>query len=142
MTTRTRGHCLCGATNFDYGGAPAWSCYCHCDDCRRNCAAPVVAWIGVATQDFRWTGQSPQIYASSPGVKRQFCKTCGTPMAFEAAHYPSLVHLYTATLDTPDQVQPTFHVWGHDQIPWLHLRDDLKRYPRSLHYVSHMLQGD
>lgn len=39
----TRGYCQCKATAWEFTGAAAWQCYCHCDDCRRNCAAPVVA---------------------------------------------------------------------------------------------------
>ena len=43
----TKGHCLCKKTTWEYAGEQTWACYCHCDACRRNCAAPVVAWLGV-----------------------------------------------------------------------------------------------
>ncbi|MEL7025760.1 MAG: GFA family protein [Pseudomonadota bacterium] len=126
------GRCLCGQTRWAFTGSPTWSCYCHCDDCRRNCAAPVVAWLGVNVENFRWTGSKPKVFESSPGVRRHFCDTCGTPMAFEADHYPGGMHLYAATLDDPQDFEPTFHVFCHSQLPWLALHDDLPKYPRSL----------
>ena len=43
----TNGRCLCGKTSWAFEGEVSWCCYCHCDDCRRNCGAPVVAWLGV-----------------------------------------------------------------------------------------------
>ena len=128
----TKGHCFCGAVTYEFTGERIWECYCHCDDCRRNCAAPVVAWYGVPRENFKWTGETPKIYESSKGVKRHFCGTCGTPMAFIADHYPESVNLYTATLDDPTEFNPTFHVFAGDQLPWLSMDDDLEKYPRSL----------
>ncbi len=126
------GHCLCGKTRFEYEGKETWACYCHCDDCRRNCAAPVVAWLGVPARNFRWTGQAPKTLRSSSGVYRHFCKTCGTPMGFEADHYPGGMHLYAPTLDDPTQFKPTFHVNYQSKLPWLQMNDDLPKYEGTL----------
>ncbi|MEL7302003.1 MAG: GFA family protein [Pseudomonadota bacterium] len=128
----TTGRCLCGATSWEFDGAPVWSCYCHCDDCRRNCAAPVVAWLGAPRELFRWTGAAPRTFQSSPGVARHFCADCGTPLGFEADHYPGDMHLYAASLDDPAEFTPEFHVFWTARLPWLPLKDDLPKYPRSL----------
>ena len=125
------GHCLCGYVAFTYSGPDNWSCYCHCDDCRRNCAAPLVAFIGVNLDVFHWqtaTGKPPKFYPSSPGVKRYFCDQCGTPMAFQADYYPGEIHLYAPTLDDPSQFQAECHVHYREKLPWLHLGDDLPQY--------------
>ncbi len=126
-----RGHCLCGAVSWEYEGKETWACYCHCDDCRRNCAAPVTAFIGVPLGSFRWTGATAKSYASSPGVQRHFCDTCGTPMAFEAEHYEEEIHLYAASLDKPEDFEPKFHVHYEERLPWLHMNDDLEKYDGS-----------
>ena len=128
----TRGHCLCKQTSWEFEGDVDWSCYCHCDDCRRNCSAPVVAWFGVPSDRFRWTGAAPKTYASSPGVRRRFCGTCGTPMAFEADHYPGVMNLYTASLEHPETLAPQFHVYTQGALPWLSLSDDLDRHEGTL----------
>ena len=128
----TKGHCLCGEVRWEYSGEQIWACFCHCDDCRRNCAAPGVAWFGVPMENFKWTGAVPKIYESSAEVERHFCGTCGTPMGFVAAHYPGDMHLYAATMDDPTDFHPTFHVFAGEQLPWLSMEDDLTKYPRSL----------
>ena len=128
----TRGHCFCGEVSWEYSGDRIWECYCHCDDCRRNCAAPVVAWFGVPRENFKWTGAKTKIYESSKGVHRHFCGTCGTPMGFFADHYPESANLYTATLEDPTEFNPTFHVFAGDQLPWLPMQDELQKYPKSL----------
>ena len=128
----TKGQCLCGKTRWMYQGAPAWACYCHCDDCRRNCAAPVVAWLGVSQANFKWLGEVPGNHESSPGVRRHFCATCGSPMGFEAGHYPGGMHLYAASLENPEDFKPEFHVNYGSKLPWLRMEDDLPKYDGTL----------
>ena len=126
-----KGHCLCGQVGWSYSGESTWACYCHCDDCRRNCAAPVVAFIGVRIEDFQWTGSTPAVYESSPGVKRLFCSSCGSPMAFQAERYTGEIHLYAASLENPEDFKPDFHVHSREKLSWLSLQDDLPKHPHS-----------
>ena len=128
----TQGHCLCGKTRWEYEGDPSWGCYCHCDDCRRNCAAPVVAWLGVPLASFKWTGQAPKTIESSKGVFRHFCNDCGSPLGFEADHYPGGMHLYAASMDEPQNFQPTFHVNYQSKLPWFEMSDDLPKHDGTL----------
>lgn len=107
--TKTAGHCFCGAVTFAYSGPQTWACYFHCTDCRRNCAGPVVAFLGTPLDGFDWTGQTPKQYYSSKGVTRHFCDTCGTPMAFQADHYTGEIHLYAATLTNPTEFKLNSH---------------------------------
>jgi len=128
----TRGFCLCKKTSWRFSGDPSWACYCHCDDCRRNCGAPVVAWLGVPVSAFEWTGDEPKTFESSKGVSRYFCGTCGSPMAFQAEHYEGEIHVYAASLENPEGFKPTFHVFAQRKLPWLGLQDDLTKYDSSL----------
>lgn len=125
-----QGRCLCGQLKWEAKGPETWACYCHCDDCRRHCGAPVVAFIGVEISGFEWIGR-PKGYASSPGVIRSFCGTCGSPMAFQAEHYPGEIHVHAAQLVEPQAFSPDFHVHYREHLPWLSLSDDLKKYEGS-----------
>jgi len=127
----TKGHCLCGSVRWEYSGSQTWACHCHCVDCRRNCAAPIVSFIGVPLGRFTWTGATPKAYQSSPGVQRHFCDACGTPMAFQADHYVGEIHIYAASLEHPETFKPEFHVHYGTKLPWLHLDDTLPKYPHS-----------
>ncbi len=130
--TRT-GHCLCSAVTYQIQGPETWACHCHCASCRRQTASPVTTFLGIPMDRFEWTGQQPKTYASSPGVNRSFCGTCGTPMAFRAARYENEIHLYAATLAHPEFFEPTFHVHYNEHLPWLVLDDDL---PKHMQFAS------
>jgi len=132
----TKGYCFCKETRWEYQGDEKWSCYCHCDDCRRNCAAPIVAWLGVPLENFKWTGLKPNSFRSDDGVIRHFCGKCGSPMGFEADHYPGGMHLYAASLEKPEDFKPTFHVNYESKLPWLAMEDDLIKHKGTLFQSS------
>lgn len=125
------GHCLCGAVRFAFDGAPAWTGHCHCDSCRRNCSAPFTTFFGIARDRLRWTGAAPQVHESSPGVRRLFCRTCGTPMAYDADWDKRNIHLYAASLEDHSRIAPSFHVHHAEAVPWVTLGDDLVRHPQG-----------
>jgi hypothetical protein len=126
--TRT-GHCLCGAVGFAIDGPENWGGFCHCDSCRRATGAPVAAFLGVPNGSWRWTGALPRDYASSPGVIRQFCPTCGSPVTYRTAALPDETHFYAALLDHPAEFVPTAHYHWDEHLPWLPLVDDLPHKP-------------
>jgi hypothetical protein len=128
MTPSRHGRCLCGRIGFEWYGEPNWVAYCHCESCRRNTASPATAFFGVPVSAFRWTGDTPEAYVSSPGVRRSFCARCGTPMAFEADAFPGEIHLYVATLDDPNSLRPAGHVHTGEQLDWFEILDDLPRF--------------
>lgn len=123
-----KGHCHCGAVFWESSAPVAWSCYCHCEDCRRNCAAPVTAFIGIPHDAVRWGGEAPKTYRSSKGVERLFCGTCGTQMAYRNARDTANLHLYTATLENPAALPPRFHVFHAEHLGWLNINDSLPRF--------------
>lgn len=53
-------------------------------------------------------------------------------MAYEADHYPGGMHLYAASLENPENFQPTFHVNYQSKLSWLKIDDDLPKYDGTL----------
>ncbi|MEM9097149.1 MAG: GFA family protein [Pseudomonadota bacterium] len=127
MNSQT-GRCLCGSVTFRFSGTPLWQAHCHCESCRKSCSAPVTSFLGVRDGDWEWTGEAPQVYERSPGVRRYFCARCGSQMAYAADKFPGEIHFYAASLDDVDAYAPTFHVFAGEAVPWLHFQDDLPRY--------------
>ncbi len=124
------GHCLCGAIAFEYDGPENWRGYCHCDSCRRATASPVTAFMGVPNGHWKWTGAQPSTYASSPGVTRSFCPTCGSPVAYQTADMPDEIHFYAALLNDPGGYRPQAHFHWDEHLSWLEITDTLdKRTP-------------
>lgn len=128
MTT-TRGHCLCGAVRYEYDGPENWRAHCHCESCRRATSSPMTSFLGVPRKAFRFTGQEPASYQSSPGVQRRFCAACGSPMAYESERWPDEIHLYAASLERPEEYRAQAHVHFAEHLPWFDTTDDLPRKP-------------
>ncbi|MDH3712359.1 MAG: GFA family protein [Gammaproteobacteria bacterium] len=121
------GHCLCGQVRFSFAEPPLWCGYCHCESCRRNTGAVVATFIGVDSERFQRTGPVAS-YASSPGVIRDFCRVCGTPLTYRADRFPGETHIYLSTLDEPDRFKPEFHVFCAEKIAWFDTNDKLPRH--------------
>lgn len=129
--SKKRGRCLCGAVTFDYEGPENWRGYCHCESCRRNTSSPVTTFFGVPRDACRFGGDTLAVYQSSPGVRRSFCRRCGTPMAYETDKLPDEIHFYAASLEAPANFTPDFHVFYSERLPWFEVADDLPRHPRG-----------
>jgi len=132
MTSVERtGHCLCGAVRFAARGEPKWVAHCHCESCRRATSAAFATYAGYPADAVTWTAATPRSYASSPGVTRTFCANCGTPMSFAGERWPGEIHLFAASFDAPESLSPQVHVHAEEQLPWVHLGDDLPRIAKN-----------
>lgn len=130
--TKGAGRCLCGAVRYKFDPtAVIWAAYCHCESCRRATSAPVAAWFGVRASAWRWVGQTPAEHASTPGVLRRFCSTCGSPMSYESSRWPDEIHGLIATLDDPGAVAPTMHVYHAERLCWFETSDTFPRHAGS-----------
>jgi len=134
---RGSGRCLCGAVRYEFAGPPNWQAHCHCESCRRACSAPFTSYFAISTGKWRWTGAPPAVHVSSPGVKRHFCATCGTPMAFEGESWPGELHFFAASLTDPAAFQPSAHVHWNERLAWGAQDDGLARYR-----TPHRMGGD
>jgi hypothetical protein len=121
------GGCLCGAVRYRLMAAPRHAMLCHCRSCRLATGAPVVAWLTVPAAAFAWTGAAATFHASSPGVRRSFCGTCGTSLTYEHDERPDEVDVTTGSLVAPEAVAPTFHGWTDHALSWLRFGDTLPR---------------
>jgi hypothetical protein len=97
--------------------------------CRRAAGAPVVASLTVANESFAWTTGQPAVYRSSEKAERLFCPKCGTQLAFRDE--PDYLDVTLASLDNPEAVRPSYHIWITSRISWFEIADDLPRYPGS-----------
>jgi hypothetical protein len=88
----------------------------------------MTTWISAPRGAFRFTRGTPAYYASSEGVRRGFCATCGSQLTYENARIPDEVHLYAVSLADPSTVAPTRHVFVGEQLPWFEVADELPRF--------------
>ena len=135
MTNRREvtGGCLCGDIRFKLSETPRLIEYCHCESCRKAVGAPVMAWAGVALEQFEILDGNPGRYSSSQSVERTFCKRCGTSLTIFIEEFPEEVYVSICALDDPTAMPPGVHIWRADRLPWFETADDL---PRFLQFKS------
>lgn len=125
------GGCLCGAIRYEAHGEPLWVAHCHCADCRRACGAAFVTYAGYPLGKVQFVKDTPASANTSEGTVRQFCGACGSPMSYHASRWPDEIHIFVGTLDKPEAFTPKMHVYTKEQLPWVHLADDLPRRPET-----------
>jgi hypothetical protein len=119
MTTLSTGGCLCGAVRFRLTGAPYEIDYCHCASCRRHTGAPVSVFLDLKRKDVEFTKGTPAYYASSPGVRRGFCGTCGSTLTYET---DDEIHIHIGAMDRPQDFAPHGKAsFPEERLPWFHL---------------------
>lgn len=131
MIQELLGGCLCGALRYRIQGKPFAADYCHCVHCQKIAGAPVMAWMDFEVSQFAWLCGQLKEYASSPEVRRGFCGHCGATLSFRHLQHPSYLTLAITSLDTPDLVVPTYHIYTSQQRTWCTIQDDLPRFEKE-----------
>jgi len=124
------GGCRCGAVRFEAEVEPHHISYCHCTDCRRATGAPVSAFVGFPADGVRFTAGEPRPYENGP-VRRSFCATCGSPVAYDDARLANQIWFMLGAMDHPENYKPTLHAYVGEQLRYVHMPDDLPRHVRS-----------
>jgi GNAT superfamily N-acetyltransferase len=125
------GRCFCGAIRYRAASRPSEVSYCHCSICRRTSGAPMVAWATFARDALTFVSGTPAELRSSDTAVRTFCSACGTALTFRELARPRLIDVTVCSLEHPDAIAPTEHIWTSSQLPWLNVEDDLPRFPRA-----------
>lgn len=123
------GSCLCGSIKYEITGSIQEAVHCHCLMCQKAHGAAFATYAKVLWSEFTVTGGSEHLasFESSPGVKRTFCRRCGSTLQFireGRAHFS----LAIATLDTDPGVKPSYQVWTSSKAPWWDLQEGLLSY--------------
>ena len=113
-----KGHCLCGAVRFVARGQPRFISNCHCETCRRASSAPSVTWAGFREDEVTIEGETIVAYQSSPGVTRNFCGRCGSPIAFRGERWSGEVHLPVCAFAAPEDMAPDSDHFEAEKLPW------------------------
>jgi len=125
------GHCLCGAVRYECGELVSPPTFCHCESCRRASGAHVVAWATVKRSSFRVVHGALRKYRSSERATREFCERCGTPVTYANVDSPDTIDITIASLEAPDAIEPTAHVWMSDALKWDRPQDAHPKFSHS-----------
>ena len=123
-----RGSCLCGGIQFEATEVPLIA-LCHCSMCRKANGAPFESGAAVPSVDFKLTKGRDliQVYESSPGTRRAFCRLCGSRAPSESVDGEFYV-VPAGLLDDDPGVKPAFHMFVGSKAPWWEISDDLPQF--------------
>ncbi|HEK1688134.1 MULTISPECIES: GFA family protein [Pseudomonas] len=125
MNDVQEGGCHCGALRYRLEGDLTDVAHCHCSICRRASGGLVVTWLTLPRKGFQWMAGEPKRYVAPASCTRFFCGDCGAHVALETTHSPLSIDVTVGTLDRPEQVRASRHIWTGSRLPWLHLDEEL-----------------
>jgi hypothetical protein len=126
-----KGHCLCGAIEYEVAPPFTNQTVCHCSMCRRAAGSPMVGWFTVPRGAYKVIAGTPRSYRSSAHAVRTFCAGCGTPLTFESVRFPEETDVTTCSLDDPEALPPRDHTRAATKLSWVKLDDGLPAYPEQ-----------
>ena len=129
--SKISGQCYCGETRITAKCGPQAVALCHCVDCRRITSAPVAAFAAFAEAEISFAPDEGQDVVVSPGVRRTFCRTCGTTLTGRYDYLPGTVYVGVGLLDQADELEPELHSHDGQRLKWLHIDDTLPRFEGS-----------
>jgi len=126
------GGCMCGTVRYELQSEPFDCGWCHCRTCQLASGSPAMVFATVPAADLRWTKGAEHVrrVSSSSFGQRSFCGQCGTPFLMEVDHQPETVDFTVATLDQPEKLKPSFHIFWGSRIGWFEPSDDLPRHDK------------
>ena len=64
-------------------------------------------------------------------VTRSFCAVCGSPIAYIDQRLEGRVFFMLGAMDRPANYPPTLHAYAREQLPFVHMPDELPRHPKT-----------
>jgi len=123
----TRGSCLCGAVRYTVTGPLRDVVACHCTQCRKQSghffaatSAPREAITVEGAENVTW-------YDSSSGIRRGFCKTCGSHLFWDSGISPTMTFL-AGSIDGATGLKIAGHIFCADKGDYYEIDDGLEQH--------------
>ena len=120
MASTITGGCLCGSVRYESDDAPDRGICCHCGTCQKHASGPMMQLFYVRSENFRIVKGDVRTFESSETGRRDFCPSCGTPIAFRRSTRPEIVSVMGGSLDDPSLFKPLHHIWTVSDQAWFH----------------------
>jgi hypothetical protein len=128
--TVRKGSCACGAVRFQTTAALRAVMACHCGQCRKSLtnygAFTAVDRSGLVVEG----DDSITWYDSSAGVRRGFCRHCGSNLFWDYAAKPQ-VSIAAGAFDQPSGLRQTSHIFVADKADFYDIADGLEQLPQG-----------
>jgi hypothetical protein len=116
-----KGHCWCGAVQFECAEPPVAARACWCRDCQYLAAGNATVNATFRTAGFTRSGEvSTYISQADSGseMTRSFCPRCGTPLFSQSSARPDLIAVRAGTLEDVSVATPQAFIWTGSAPDW------------------------
>ena len=123
-SSSARGHCLCGAVQFEVRGPLRSVIYCHCSFCRRSTGHIVAATACARADLFVLLEASVKWYQSSAIARRGFCETCGSQLFWDPVGTDRMC-IMAGAIDAPTGLTAAEHIFVSSKGDYYEICDGL-----------------
>jgi len=117
------GGCQCGECRYELSADPYVAYTCHCRACQKLTASAFLSCMQIPIEGFkpsRGTPESRSRTADSGNVlNTAFCGKCGSTLYIDNSARPRVRTVHIGSLDNPDHVEVTAHIWVKRKLPWV-----------------------
>jgi hypothetical protein len=129
----SQGRCSCGAVTYALAAAPLFVHACHCRDCQRHTGSAFVINAMVLSADLQViTGEIAPWPAPAAKGAKHFIHRCAQCQSAVWSSYggkkTAMVYLRVATLDRPEELPPSAHIFTRSKLPWVDLPKNVPAY--------------
>ena len=87
----------------------------------------MAAFAAFHDEDIHFSPHEGKTVSVNPGASRTFCDACGSSLTGRYTYIPSQVYVSIGVIDQASELAPKLHSHASEQLPWLHISDDLER---------------
>jgi hypothetical protein len=129
------GSCLCGAVTIEISVPARWAWHDHRRAARLAHGSAYATFVGSWRKRFRVAEGEDNVTRfehQATRTARSFCKSCGTPLFYEASHSPQMVNVPRALFEQRTGREPRYHLGIEELRDWTYMGErlvPLKGYP-------------
>ena len=123
IETPYEGGCQCQSIRYRCSALPFVAYTCHCRACQRLTSSAFATCMQVPAEALELIMGSPStgVRESDSGntLRTDFCSICGTALFTANSARPRLRTIHVGTLDHPNEVEVSAHIWTSRKLPWV-----------------------
>jgi hypothetical protein len=128
------GGCQCGQLRYRCTAAPFVAYTCHCRACQKLSSSAFISAMHVPAEALALAGEPAvreRVADSGNRLATSFCPGCGSALMSRNSARPRVRTIYVGTLDTPEVIPVSAHIWTTGRLPWVVLPEGHRVFPAA-----------
>lgn len=138
------GGCLCGSARYRCSEPPFVGYTCHCQACQKLTSSAFATCMHVPAEAIELLSGEVAVTErradSGNTLRSTRCADCGSTLFSQNSARPRATTIYIGTLDDPDRVDVTAHIWTKRKLSWVDIPSEHLSFDEAgdfRHYYAH-----